>query len=138
MVEKSHTAGWWPELQAPFRTIGGKIADWIAPPSEASSDEGAYEIVLELPGVKEKDIDVTIKGDLLTVKGEKRSETEKKGKSFYFSERSYGYFQRSFRLPEDAVESGGNADISDGVLTITIPKAKPKESSAKKISVKKA
>ena len=52
MVEKSHTAGWWPQLYEPLKGFGEKIADWFAPRSDASSAADAYEICLELPGVK--------------------------------------------------------------------------------------
>ncbi len=59
MVEKSHTAGSLPSLYEPLKNIGQKIADWFAPASEASASQDAYEIVLELPGVKDEDIDVS-------------------------------------------------------------------------------
>ena len=138
MVEKSHTAGWWPDIYTPFRNAGQKIADWFAPASEASSNDNGYRIVMELPGVAEKDIDVSVHNGVLTIKGEKREEKEEKKENYYFSERSYGSFQRSFRLPDDAVEGDIAADIKDGVLTVSVPKSLPKQAEAKKISVKKA
>jgi HSP20 family protein len=135
MVEKTHTAGWWPEFYEPFRNVASKVADWFAPAAEAAHSKDAYEIVLELPGVAEKDIDISVQDGVLTVEGEKRSEKEEKGKSFYFSERRYGAFQRSFRLPEDAVSDAVTAEISDGVLTIRVAKVKPKKSAAKRIQI---
>ncbi len=122
MVEKSHVSGFWPSLYDPFRHLGAKIADWVAPASEASSDEGAYRIALELPGVDEKDIELAVEGGVVSVKGEKRSEREEKGDTWYFSERAYGSFSRSFRLPPDADEAGVKADLKDGVLKITVPR----------------
>ncbi len=71
MVESSHTAGFWPSVYEPFRAMGTKIADWFAPVSEASSDEKAYRVVMELPGVKTDDIDITLHNHTLTIKGEK-------------------------------------------------------------------
>ena len=69
------------------------------------------------------------------MQGEKRSEKEEKGKSYYFSERRYGAFQRSFRLPEDARPDDVTAVIADGVLTIMVGKAKPKKSEATRIKI---
>ncbi len=79
MVEKSHTAGWLPSLYEPFRGIGEKIADWFAPRSEASAGEGTYDITMELPGVSNDNIDVSVHDGNLTIKGEKRFEREEKG-----------------------------------------------------------
>jgi len=138
MVEKSHTAGWWPSLYEPFRNAASQVADWFAPAAEASAGKDAYEVVMELPGVEEKDIDVQVHDGVLTIKGEKRSEKEEKGKSFYFSERSYGSFQRSFRLPEDVQQDAIGAHIKDGVLTVRVPKAQPSTPEPTKITVNKA
>ena len=135
MVEKSHTAGWWPDLPASVRTIGSKIADWFAPPSEAASSQGAYEITMEIPGVAEKDVEITVTGDVVEIKGQKSSKVERKDKSYFFSERTYGAFQRSFRLPADAVADRIEAELKDGVLTVTIPRKGPGDSGAKKIAV---
>ena len=55
MVEKSHSTGFWPSLYEPFRTMGSRLAEWVAPASEASADDKVYRIALELPGVAEKD-----------------------------------------------------------------------------------
>ena len=91
MVEKSHTAGSRPSLYEPLKRFGEKIADWFAPLSEASAREGRYDITLELPGVKAEDIDVSVHEGHLTIKGEKRSEREEKGRTYFFSEREYGF-----------------------------------------------
>lgn len=102
MVEKSHTVGSWPHLYEPLRGIGQKVADWFAPRSEASSIEDCYEIKVELPGVKAEDVDVSVHDNNLTIRGEKRFEREEIDRNFFFSEREYGLFQRTFRLPPDA------------------------------------
>ena len=60
MVEKSHTAGSWPELYEPLRGLGQKVADWFAPRSEASAVADYYEIKVELPGVTAEDIEVLV------------------------------------------------------------------------------
>lgn len=125
MVEKSHSAGLWPSLFDPLRGVGARIADWIAPASEASTDDSAYRIAMELPGVAEDDIHLSVDQGVVTVKGEKRTSREEKGETWYFSERQFGSFQRSFRLPPDADEAAVKADLKDGVLTVTVPKKAP-------------
>jgi len=137
MVEKSHTAGWWPNLYEPLRHIGEKVADWFAPKSEASALEDSYEINIELPGVKAEDIDISVQDNSLVVRGEKRVERHETGQSFYFSEREYGTFQRSFRLPPDADHDKVDAQFSDGVLRLRIAKQSVEKLEAKKIAVRK-
>lgn len=122
MVEKSHTSGFWPSFYEPLRTAGARLAEWIAPASEASSGEDAYRIAVELPGVAEADIDLQVHDGVVTLKGEKKSEREEKGDTWYFSERQYGSFSRSFRLPPDADQEAVAASLSDGVLTISVPR----------------
>jgi HSP20 family protein len=119
MVEKSHTVGSWPNLYEPLRGIGQKVADWFAPRSEASSVENCYEIKVELPGVKAEDVDVSIHDNSLTVRGEKRVEREESGRDFFFSEREYGSFQRTFRLLPDASSDEIEAKVEDGVVTLS-------------------
>src|SRR5690606_22384965 len=70
MVEKSLMGGLWPSLYEPFRSFGARISDWLAPASEASSDDKTYRIAIELPGVDEKDVELTVDDGVVTVKGE--------------------------------------------------------------------
>lgn len=137
MVEKSHTAGLWPSLYEPFRGFGAKVADWLAPASDASADDGAYHITMELPGVEEKDIDVAINAGVVSVKGQKSSEREEKGDTWFFSERQYGAFSRSFRMPEDAEGDKVEAHLKDGVLTITVPKRTKVAPEETKVKIKR-
>ena len=136
MVEKTHSAGWWPHLYDPLRNIGEKIADWFAPRSEASAVEDSYEITMELPGVKAEDVDVSLDNNTLTVKGEKHFQREEKGRSFFFSEREYGSFQRSFRLPADADQDNVTAGFKDGVLSLRVRKVGPPPETSKRIEVR--
>ncbi|SHH24828.1 Hsp20/alpha crystallin family protein [Marivita hallyeonensis] len=137
MVETNQASGFWPSLYSPLRGMGTRIAEWLSPASDASSDEDAYRISIELPGVSEKDINVTAESGMLVVSGEKTSEREDKGDTWYFSERQYGSFRRSFRLPADADEAAISAQVKDGVLDIAVPRKKPEASSATSIPVKK-
>jgi HSP20 family protein len=103
-----------------------------APVVDVVEKEKEYQISAELPGLDEKDVDVsvaddmlTIKGekdDMLTIKGEKREEKEEKAKNYYISERHYGAFQRSFQLPSGVDAEKIEANFQKGVLTVTLPK----------------
>lgn len=138
MVEKSHTAGWLPNIYDPLRSFGQKVADWFAPRSEASAMDDCYDISVELPGVKAADVDIALDGDNLTVRGEKRSSREEKGRTYFFSEREYGAFQRTFRLPPDADRDNIVADFSDGLLNLKIAKVAPSKPEEKKIRIRTA
>lgn len=120
----------------PLRTVGTKIANFFSPNSEAAKSEEKYEINMELPGVDEGDIDVSLDGNMLTISGEKRSQHEEKGKTFFFSERTFGAFQRSFRVPDDVDGSNIGAEFANGVLTLTLPKLASAQSEKRKINVR--
>ena len=135
MVEKSHTSGLWPSLADPFRNFGSRLAEWVAPASEASGNENSYHISIELPGVKESDISLSAENGVGSLKGGKRTEREEKGETWYFSERQYGSFSRSFRLPPDADEDKVKADLKNGVLTITVPKMKEEPKTNRQVKI---
>ena len=137
MVEKSSSGSFWPSLYEPFRMMGTRLADWLSPAAEASQNGDAYRIAMELPGVGEDDIDVTVEDGVLQIKGEKKSEREEKGDTWYFSERQFGSFNRSFRLPSDADAAGVKAEMKDGLLTVTVPK-KPEKKAAARVPISKA
>ncbi len=139
MVEKNQMSGLWPSLYEPFRQMGTRLADWVAPASEASSDADGYRISMEVPGVAEDDIELTVENGIVTIRGEKKTEREEKGDKWFFSERQFGAFTRSFRLPPDAEESGVKADLKDGVLTVTVPRSDPEKSrDAKRVPISRA
>ena len=136
MVEKSHTAGWWPNVYEPLRSIGQKVADWFAPRSDASAMKDFYEINVELPGVKAEDVDVSIQDNSLTVRGEKHSEREASGRTYFFSEREFGAFQRTFRLPPDTDSGKIDAEFKDGVLCLKIAKVNAEKPAGRKIEIR--
>ena len=139
MVEKTDTGQFWPSLYEPFRTFGHRLADWLSPATEASGGDTAYLISMELPGVSEADIELTVEDGVVTIRGEKKTESEQKGDTWYFSERQYGAFRRSFRLPADADGEGVTAEMKDGVLRVRVPKSAPPEpEKAKSIKISKA
>jgi HSP20 family protein len=108
------------------------------PAIDMSEDDKAYKISAELPGLDAKDVDVSVSGGTLVLKGEKRQEKEEKDKNYYFSERAYGSFQRAFELPASVDRDKVSADFSKGVLTITLPKTPDAQKQQKKIEVKSA
>jgi HSP20 family protein len=107
-----------------------------APAIDMSEDGKAYKISAELPGLDAKDVDVSISGNTLVLKGEKRREREETEKNYHFSERAYGSFQRAFELPASVDRDKVSADFSKGVLTITLPKTPEAQKQQKKIEVK--
>ena len=107
-----------------------------APAIDMSEDDKAYKITAELPGLDAKDVDVSVSGNTLVLKGEKRQEKEEKNKNYFFSERAYGSFQRAFELSTTVDRDKIAADYSKGVLTITLPKTAEAQEQAKKIEVK--
>jgi HSP20 family protein len=107
-----------------------------APAIDISEDEKAYKISAELPGLDAKDVDVSVSGNLLVLKGEKRQEKEEKDKNYHFSERAYGAFQRSFELPASVEQDKIAADFSKGVLTITLSKTPEAQQPQKKVEIK--
>lgn len=136
MVEKSETSGFWPSLYDPFRSFGTRMAEWLSPAAEASAGAEAYDISMELPGVAQGDVELSVDNGVLTVRGEKRTQSEKKGDTWYFSERQYGAFRRSFRLPEDADGPAASAKMVEGVLHVSVPKkALSQPETARKIEI---
>ncbi len=125
----------WPHLFEPFRTAAASVASFFAPSADAANGADHYEINMELPGVSADDIDVSLNDHVLTIKGEKKAQHEEKTKSYYFSERSYGAFQRSFRLPGDVDTDRIGADFTNGVLKLSLPKTGPAAKSEKKIRI---
>ena len=102
---------------------------WM-PTVDISETEKSYEIRAEIPGVSEKDVNVSVTDNLLTLKGEKHQEEETEGKNYHRVERMYGSFQRNFKLPSDVATDSIKAEYNDGVLMLSIPKsdvAKPTE-----------
>jgi len=118
----------WPEAW-PFAEGG-------MPAVDVTESAAGYKITAELPGMTEKDIEVSVSDETVTVKGEKRAEREEKGENRYLSERSYGAFQRSFALPRGIDRDKVAANFANGVLTVMLPKTPEAQKQEKKIEVK--
>jgi len=94
---------------------------FYAPAVDVIEDDKAYKISAEPPRLEEKDIDVSVTGDVLTLMGEKHQEKEEKNKNYHSCERSYGSFQRAFALPEGVDRDKIAAEFTKDVLTLTLP-----------------
>lgn len=114
----------------------GGTAMTFVPRLSVEDKENQIEITAELPGLDEKDIDISIVDDVLTIRGEKKDESEEKGKDYYRSERLYGAFSRSIQLPAGTDDSKIAASVKKGVLTVTVPKSPQVQAKRKKIEVK--
>ena len=136
------------ELNAPFwptpfhrslfdyMPFGRTEAAVNVPAVDIEEKDSTYEITAELPGMEEKDVEVTLSNGGLLIKGEKKAEKEEKKKNYYLSERSYGSFERYFGLPEDVDADKIAAGFKNGVLTVTLPKLAQVKTVEKKIAIK--
>jgi len=127
----------------PFRSLAGLERGWAqkfvaAPAADVVETDKAYEITAELPGIDQKNIEVNVANGGITIKGEKKEETEEKKKDYYVSERRYGSFERYFSLPEGVDADKIEATFKNGVLKVTLPKTAEAQKPAKRIEVKAA
>lgn len=107
----------------------GETSTWL-PAIDVVENQDDYVVKAELPGVDKNDVKITVHNDVLTIRGEKKSEKEEKENSYHRIERSFGVFQRSFALPKPVQNEKIEASYDNGVLTVRLPKvkeAKPKE-----------
>lgn len=110
----------------------------MTPTMDVTEDEDRFRIAVELPGMDEKDVEVVLSDDVLTIKGEKRVETEETEKPYAYMERSYGSFRRSIPLDVEVVTDKIEATFDKGVLTINLPKTAEAKKAYKKIPVRAA
>jgi HSP20 family protein len=125
----------------PLHEVGnfwqGSLSGLASMAVDVSEDEKSYRIAAELPGLDEKDVEVTVNDDVIVIKGEKTQEKEQKDNNHYLSERSYGIFRRSFVLPKDVDRKAVSAKFAKGVLTVTVPR-NPVAQTIRKVEVKAA
>lgn len=122
----------------PFRRLGGWM--WssgdLAPEVDVKETDDRFEITAELPGMDEQDVGVTLREGVLTIAGEKKMETEEEKANYHLTERSYGRFVRTFRLPEVADAEHISAEFTKGVLRVTVPKIPAAQVQETKIEIK--
>jgi HSP20 family protein len=121
------------ERQAQGEGAGPALRAW-APALDISEQKDAYVVTVELPGIKQEDLDITLEDGLLTLQGERRFEQESADEQYHRIERRYGSFRRAITLPSQVEADAIEASFADGVLTVRVPKAE--EARPKKIEVR--
>ncbi|AHD00867.1 Hsp20/alpha crystallin family protein [Leisingera methylohalidivorans] len=111
-------------------------AGGFGPSTDISESGDSVEVAVELPGMSEDDIGISLSGDAMTIRGEKKIAHEEKRKGVYMSERSYGAFYRTIPLPPGADTGKADAQFRNGVLTVTLPKSPEAQAKVKRIKVK--
>ncbi len=117
-----------------FRPSALFDSEWL-PKLDLKEDEKLFKVEAEVPGIEEKDLNVTIDGNILTISGERRCENEEKNGKVIMSERCYGSFSRSLRLPEAVKTDKVSAVFKNGVLKLEIPKDESKLPKKIKVNV---
>ncbi len=122
--------------EAPFSRLARRD-DWASkwlPTLDLSETKNEFVVKAEVPGMSPKDIDISLNGGILSIRGEKKQEKEEKEENYHFIERSFGAFTRTVRLPAEVQSDKIKAAYKDGVLKITLPKSE--ESKRKEVKIK--
>jgi len=122
---------------SPWSAFGEDFGSF-SPQLDVTENDQEIKVEVELPGMDEKDVELSLARNTLTIKGEKRTEKEDKGDNYYRMERSYGAFHRAIPLPAEIEADKVEAVFNKGVLTITLPKTEEARKRVKRISVKSA
>ncbi|MBB4285729.1 Hsp20/alpha crystallin family protein [Roseospira goensis] len=126
----------WGALDRPFGPFGPGFGARAA--TDVVETDGGVEVTVELPGMEEKDIDLSVVGDSLVIKGEKKIEKKEEKTGYYVAERSYGSVYRSVPLPAGVDAAGIKAAFKNGVLTVTLPRSAEAKENTRKIPVEAA
>ncbi len=114
----------------------GRGSGMISTKMDIKETDKDIRVSLELPGIEEKDIDVNVSKDLLTVKGEKQAEKDEKKEGYHLIERSFGSFHRSVPLPPGVETDQVEAKFKNGVLNVVLPKSEEAQKETKKVEIK--
>lgn len=117
-----------------FTPSVGATGGWQAPAVDLYQTDDEVVVKASLPGMKSDDVQISITGDMLSLKGEFKHEEEKQERAYHLREQRYGAFERTFALPTAVVSDKAKAEFENGILTITLPKAE--EVKPKMITVK--
>ena len=130
------------DMSSPFKLTRSEDNILLTPRIDVSETDKELRVTAELPGVEQKDLSVTLTGDVLTIAGEKHSSSEEKSGDkepvYHRVERSYGSFQRAMTVPYEIDPAKVEAKFKDGVLTVTLPKPAEVQRKSKQIEIKKA
>jgi len=108
----------------------------FSPRLDVSETDKEFHITAELPGIDEKDVEISLSDNFLTLKGEKKDENQQKRKDYYRMERSYGMFERTIPIPEGIDSNKVEASFKKGLLTVTLPKTAEYQKERKRIPIK--
>jgi len=123
----------WPRAGTPV--FGDAATDLMMPRMDVTEDDEKITVTAEMPGLSEDDVEVTLNDDLLVVKGEKRMGDSREEDDVHVSERRFGSFQRSLRLPDGIDEDKIAAHVDKGVLTVVVPKLPGRDKPKRNIPV---
>ena len=126
---------WEATLANPWRPFRSYTREPVYPAMDVFEKDGAFKVHAELPGLSDKDVEITIEGNVLVITGEKTETTEVNEKDYYRRERSFGRFSRRIALPDGAQKDKVSAQFKDGVLEVEIPLV---ATAARKIEIKQA
>ncbi len=118
--------------------VGPETGDMYSPLLDVKETKNAVKIAAEMPGIDEKDIDVSVHDGLLTISGEKKVVKEENELGYHRIERSYGCFSRDIPLPDTVEADNIAANFKNGVLTVTLPKTQKAIEQSRKIPVSSA
>jgi len=111
----------------PTAVSGGEEGGMVMPQMNVSETDSEIRITAELPGVSEKDVDITLDDDMLTIRGEKRMEKKSDKENYHVVERSFGQFRRTLRVPHSIDPDQVQASVENGVLTVILSKHQGQE-----------
>lgn len=138
LFEDFGPVGWRMPFRRPsaFELAWPRPEGWLHTPAmDMVEKDDAFEITAELPGLDETNVEIKLANGNLTIKGEKKQETEERKQEYHLSERRYGSFQRTFRVPESVDTDKIDASFKNGVLTVTLPKSSTAKPSEKQIAI---
>lgn len=125
----------WEKIGQYHMGVSGQAAHDVKPSTDLSEAENTLTYSLELPGMDDGDIEVSIDSGRLVIRGEKRDEREESGENYIFKERRFGRFERAFALPANVEEDNIKAVFDKGVLTVKLPCERGREKPSRKIEV---
>jgi HSP20 family protein len=125
----------WRDFDLPMSGRAERGRGFVTPKVDVSEDGKEIVVAAELPGLDEKDVEVTMSDKALIIKGEKKAEREERERGYSYRERSYGAFQRAIPLDVDILADQVTATFKNGVLTVTLPKSPDAQREFKKIAI---
>jgi HSP20 family protein len=128
-------AGGIPPLRRLLDQVPGLQTNGTWPAIDVSEEKGCYRIHAELPGMAEGDVELSLRGRMLVLRGEKKRSHDENGADWHLSERSHGRFERDFSLPESVDSAGIEASFDKGLLTVTLPKRAEAPPESRRITV---